>query len=75
MSTPIFNIDLLSFDTFILAVRTTDGKILMQLDSNGTITTTGDFIYNANLGYYNKEKNEIKSPDKLPELPELPEKE
>ena len=65
-STPIFNIDLLSFDTFILAVRTTDSKILMKLDSDGVITTTGNFIINPDMGYYDREKNEII----LPELPE-----
>jgi hypothetical protein len=66
--TPIFNIDLLSFDTFILAVRTTDGKILMKLDSDGVIATNGDFIVNPNMGYYDKEKNEIN----YSELPEKP---
>ena len=81
--TPIFNIDLLSFDTFILAVRTTDGKIIMRLDSDGTMITTGDFrveptlgyyeefvipCYPWSLGYYDKEKNEINHPE-LPEKP------
>ena len=65
--TPIFNIDLLAFDTYILAVRSTDGKIIMRLDSNGVLSTTGDFIVNPNMGYYNAEKNEIT----LPESPNL----
>jgi len=66
--TPIFNIDLLSFDTFILAVRTTDGKIIMRLDSDGTMTTTGNFVIEPSLVYYDKEKNEINHPE-LPEKP------
>ena len=57
--TPIFNIDLKAFDTFILAIRTTDGKILMKLDSDGNISTTGSLIAKTNLGYYDAEKNEI----------------
>ena len=31
--TPIFNIDLQAFDTFILAIRSTDGKIIMKIES------------------------------------------
>jgi hypothetical protein len=57
--TPIFNIDLLAFDTYILAVRTTDNKILMRLDSDGTLRTTGDMVYKDNLGYYDRENNRI----------------
>lgn len=57
--TPIFNINLQAFDTFILAIRTTDGKILMKLDSDGTMFTTGTIVPHANLGYYDAEKNEI----------------
>ena len=59
-NTPIFNIDLLSFDTFILAVRTTDGKILMRLDSDGNILTTGEIKTIETLGYYDKNNNEVK---------------
>lgn len=57
--TPIFNIDLQAFDTFILAIRSTDGKILMKLDSSGNLITTGKVTSVESLGYYNKEKNEI----------------
>ena len=57
--TPIFNIDLIAFDTFLLAIRTTDGKILMKLDSDGNFHTTGEMFITDTLGYYNKEKNEI----------------
>ena len=69
-ATPIFNIDLQAFDTFILAIRTTDGKILMKLDSNGNFHTSGDFIVDNNLGYYNKETNEISYPESPNYLPE-----
>lgn len=69
--TPLFNIDLLAFDTFILAVRTTDGKILMKLESDGILYIEKDIRIPANgLGYYDREKNEIK----LPESDDLPEK-
>lgn len=60
MSTPIFNIDLLAFDTFILGIRTTDGKILMKLDSEGNLFTVGKVTAKDDLGYYDRNNNEIK---------------
>jgi len=58
--TPIFNIDLQAFDTYILAIRSTDGKILMKLDSDGNLLTTGVVQNVPSLGYYDKDNNEIK---------------
>jgi len=63
--TPIFNIDLLAFDSFILAVRTTDGKILMRLDSDGILNIEKDVVIPPDgLGYYDRDKNEIILPEK-----------
>ena len=60
MATPLFNIDLLAFDTYILAVKSTDGKILMKLDSDGNLLTTGEVKSVESLGYYDRNNNEIK---------------
>jgi len=57
--TPIFNIDLLAFDSYILAVRSTDGKIIMRLDSDGSLWLEKN-VGIKSLGYYDKNNNEIK---------------
>jgi len=63
MATPLFNIDLLAFDTFILAVRTTDNKIIMRLDSDGSLWLEKN-VGVKELGFYDRENNKIIEPTK-----------